>query len=129
MYASALVPVGAIQPDTRVLCSHSTAFSNSANAVIGAEHRKPLHRYAEIGDGASAETNRSGLGRGRYAGMLGALLVEMPDGRRFRLGTGFSDAECRRPPPIGATVTYRYYGTTRNGIPRFASFLRVRPPE
>lgn len=68
-------------------------------------------------------------GRGRYAGMLGALLVEMPDGRRFRLGTGFSDAERRRPPPIGATVTYRYYGTTRNGIPRFASFLRVRPPE
>ena len=68
-------------------------------------------------------------GRGRFSGMLGALLVEMPDGRRFRLGTGFSDAERRRPPPIGATVTYRYYGTTRNGIPRFASFLRVRAPE
>ena len=67
--------------------------------------------------------------RSRYAGMLGALLVEMPDGRRFRLGTGFSDAERRRPPPIGATVTYRYYGTTRNGISRFASFLRVRPPQ
>ena len=68
-------------------------------------------------------------GRGRFTGMLGALLVEMPDGRRFRLGTGFSDAERRQPPPIGATVTYRYYGTTRNGIPRFASFLRVRLPE
>ena len=68
-------------------------------------------------------------GRGRFTGMLGALLVEMPDGRRFRLGTGFSDAERRQPPPIGATVTYRYYGTTRNGIPRFASFLRVRPAQ
>ena len=68
-------------------------------------------------------------GRGRFTGMLGALLVEMPDGRRFRLGTGLSDAERRQPPPIGATVTYRYYGTTRNGIPRFASFLRVRLPE
>ena len=65
-------------------------------------------------------------GRGKYAGMLGSLLVEMPDGRRFRLGTGFSDEERRRPPPVGATVTYKHYGTTRNGIPRFASFLRVR---
>ena len=65
-------------------------------------------------------------GKGRLAGMLGALLVEMPDGRRFRLGTGMSDAERREPPPPGATVTYKYYGTTRNGLPRFASFLRVR---
>ena len=65
-------------------------------------------------------------GKGRLAGMLGALLVEMPDGRRFRLGTGFSDEERRNPPPLGATVTYKYHGKTRNGVPRFASFLRVR---
>ena len=65
-------------------------------------------------------------GKGRLAGMLGALLVEMPDGRRFRLGTGFSDEERRTPPPLGATVTYRHHGKTRNGVPRFASFLRVR---
>ena len=65
-------------------------------------------------------------GKGRLAGMLGALLVEMPDGRRFRLGTGFSDQERREPPPLGATVTYKYFGKTRNGVPRFASFLRIR---
>ncbi|MCY3812751.1 MAG: DNA ligase [Gammaproteobacteria bacterium] len=65
-------------------------------------------------------------GKGKYAGMLGSLLVEMPDGRRFRLGTGFSDALRRDPPPVGATVTYKYTGTTVNGIPRFASFLRIR---
>ena len=66
-------------------------------------------------------------GRGKYAGLLGSLLVETPDGRRFRLGSGFSDEERRRPPAVGATVTYKHYGVTRNGIPRFASFLRVRP--
>lgn len=66
-------------------------------------------------------------GRGKYTGMLGSLLVEMPDGRRFRLGTGFSDEMRRRPPPVGTTVTYRHYGKTSNGIPRFASFLRIRP--
>ena len=65
-------------------------------------------------------------GKGKHTGMLGALLVEMPDGRRFRLGTGFSVEERRAPPPLGATVTYKHYGKTRNGVPRFASFLRVR---
>lgn len=65
-------------------------------------------------------------GKGRLAGMLGALLVETPDGRRFRLGTGFSDEERREPPPLGATVTYKYLGKTRNGLPRFASFLSIR---
>jgi DNA ligase-1 len=65
-------------------------------------------------------------GKGKYAGMLGALRVRLPDGREFDLGTGFSDAQRRDPPPVGATVTYRYRELTANGIPRFASFLRVR---
>ncbi len=65
-------------------------------------------------------------GKGRLTEMLGALLVETPEGLRFRLGTGFSDEERRNPPPLGATVTYKYYGRTRNGVPRFASFLRIR---
>lgn len=65
-------------------------------------------------------------GRGKYAGMLGALQVEMPDGRRFKLGGGFTDAQRRSPPPVGAQITYRYREPTRHGIPRFASFLRIR---
>lgn len=65
-------------------------------------------------------------GKGRYAGMLGALRVAMPDGRRFNLGTGFSEAQRRRPPPVGSTVTYRYRELTRHGLPRFASFWWVR---
>ena len=65
-------------------------------------------------------------GKGKYRGMLGSLLVELPDGRRFKLGTGFTDVERRNPPPVGATVTFKYSGTTVNGIPRFASFLRIR---
>jgi DNA ligase-1 len=64
-------------------------------------------------------------GRGRLAGQLGALEVQTPEGVRFRLGTGFSDAQRRDPPPIGATVTYRYRDLTPAGKPRFASFLRV----
>ena len=65
-------------------------------------------------------------GRGKHEGRLGALVVALPDGRLFRLGTGFSDAERRDPPPVGATVTYRYRGETATGLPRFASFVRQR---
>ncbi|MFD1008318.1 DNA ligase [Oceanisphaera ostreae] len=65
-------------------------------------------------------------GLGKYQGMLGALLVETPDGRRFKLGTGFSDQQREQPPPIGSTVTYRYQGETSQQLPRFASFMRIR---
>ena len=67
-------------------------------------------------------------GKGRNLGRLGALLVEMPDGKQFKIGSGFSDQERENPPPIGALVTYKYYGLSRRGIPRFASFLRIRQP-
>jgi DNA ligase 1 len=65
-------------------------------------------------------------GKGKYAGVLGALRVRSDDGREFSLGTGFTDTQRRDPPPIGATVTYRYHDLTRHGLPRFASFLRMR---
>lgn len=68
-------------------------------------------------------------GRGKYQGMLGALLVEDDQGRQFRIGTGFSDAERRDPPPIGSIITFQYQGETKTGLPRFASYLRLREAE
>ncbi|MDD2878977.1 MAG: DNA ligase [Rhodoferax sp.] len=68
-------------------------------------------------------------GKGRHTGRLGALLLEMPDGKRFALGTGFTDAQREAPPAIGSVVTYRYRDRTPKGLPKFASFLRVRGPE
>lgn len=65
-------------------------------------------------------------GKGKHIGRLGALLVEMPNGQRFKLGTGFSDAQREQPPALDSLVTYRYRGVNDSGIPRFASFLRVR---
>lgn len=65
-------------------------------------------------------------GKGRHAGRMGALLVQMPSGQRFRLGAGFSDAQRADPPPVGSWVTYRFRGTHDGGLPRFASFVRVR---
>ena len=68
-------------------------------------------------------------GKGRLAGRVGALLVEMDSGRRFSLGTGLSDADRQTPPALGELVTYRYRGLTPSGLPRFASFVRQRPEE
>lgn len=67
-------------------------------------------------------------GQGKHAGKLGALWVETTEGVRFKLGTGFTDAERRNPPAIGSWVTYRFRGThAGSGAPRFASYLRAAP--
>jgi len=65
-------------------------------------------------------------GRGKYKGLMGAILVAMPDGKRFKIGSGFSDKERANPPALGSLVTYQYNGLSQNGIPRFARFLRQR---
>jgi DNA ligase-1 len=65
-------------------------------------------------------------GKGKYEGKMGALKVETVDGKRFQIGTGFTDAVRANPPAIGTVITYTYRGLTKNGLPRFASYLRVR---
>lgn len=65
-------------------------------------------------------------GKGKYAQQTGALLMEMPDGQRFRLGSGLPDALRRAPPPPGTQITYRYQQRTPAGLPRFPRYLRVR---
>ncbi len=65
-------------------------------------------------------------GAGKHLGRLGALEVEMPNGTRFHVGTGFSDAERKSPPPIGAVITYRYQELSEAGVPRFPSYVAVR---
>jgi DNA ligase-1 len=80
---------------------------------------KPMHAREAVGIGPVP-------GRGKHEGRLGALLVEMPDGQRFKLGGGFTDAQRNEPPPVGSWVTYRYNGTNPSGLPRFARFVRIR---
>ena len=65
-------------------------------------------------------------GKGKYQQMLGSLLVETQSGLQFKIGTGFSDLQRKNPPPIGAIITYQFIGKTKRGVPRFASFKRIR---
>lgn len=65
-------------------------------------------------------------GAGRHKGRLGALLVELADGTKFAVGTGFSDAEREKPPAIGSLITFRYQELSDGGVPRFPSYVGVR---
>lgn len=65
-------------------------------------------------------------GTGKNKGRLGSMLVKLPDGKRFKIGTGFTDEERENPPPLGTTITFKYYGFYQSGIPKFPSFLRIR---
>lgn len=95
-----------------------------ASAYRG-ERSNDLLKFKPYED-AEARVVEHVLGKGRHSTRLGALVVETPEGKRFRLGTGFTDAERENPPPVGSWVTYRYNGTTAKGLPRFARFMRVR---
>ena len=95
-----------------------------ASAPVTSGRSDVLLKLKAVQD-AEAEVVGHEPGKGKFEGRLGALEVQMPGGLRFKLGTGFSDAQRQNPPAIGSTVTYTYRDVTPAGKPRFASFLRV----
>ncbi len=71
-------------------------------------------------------------GKGRHRGRMGALLVEDSEGRRFKVGTGFSDAErdaAAELYPPGTLITFQFFERTPTGKPREPRFMRVRAEE
>lgn len=98
---------------------------HKASALYQTKRSSDLMKLKKVYD-ADAMVIEHIAGRGKYKGMLGAVVVETPDGVRFKVGSGFSDEMRRTPPKLGSIITYKYYGLTKNGIPRFASFLRMR---
>ncbi len=81
------------------------------------------------------------LGKGKYANSLGSLTCEQNLAQNpanilakdskilFKIGSGFSNKDRENPPPIGSIITYKYYGLTKNGLPRFPVFLRIYTPQ
>lgn len=99
-----------------------------ADSLYVAARTDDLLKFKSFAD-AEAKVVGYVEGQGKYTGMMGALLVERPDGSRFKIGSGFTDAQRREPPPLGSWITYAYNGLTERGIPRFARFVRVREAE
>lgn len=65
-------------------------------------------------------------GKGKYLGQMGALRCEMADGAQVNIGSGFTDAMRAAPPPVGRVITFKHYGWTGSGKPRFPVYLRER---
>ncbi|WP_051085672.1 DNA ligase [Desulfobacter curvatus] len=65
-------------------------------------------------------------GKGKYHNAMGSLTLKLENGVVFKLGTGFTDKVRNNPPAVGTTVTFKYHGFSKSGVPKFAFFLRVR---
>lgn len=111
--------------DTVVRAGGEGLMLRRADAAVEAGRSAHLLKLKPLQDAEAVVIGHVG-GQGRHAGRLGALKVRTEDGREFLLGTGLRDEHRGRPPPIGTVVTFTHQGTTAQGIPRFASFLRVR---
>lgn len=65
-------------------------------------------------------------GKGRFTGAVGALKCRMECGKEFKVGSGLTDKDHRRPPKIGSIITYKFQEYTNSGSPRFPTYLGVR---
>lgn len=66
------------------------------------------------------------LGKGKYAKKMGSLLCKTKEKMLINIGSGFKDIQRENPPPVGTTITFKYYGLTKNGKPKYPVFLRIR---
>jgi hypothetical protein len=65
-------------------------------------------------------------GKGNCTGMLGALECQLPNGKRFDVGSGFTMDQRRKPPKKGSVITFKFQELSNAGSPRFPVFLRLR---
>jgi DNA ligase-1 len=72
-----------------------------------------------------AEVLAHEAGKGKYAGMVGALRCRMASGKMFKVASGLSDQQRARPPAVGSIVVYKCQELTNDGIPRFPVFVGV----
>ncbi|MFT7004970.1 MAG: DNA ligase-1 [Sulfurimonas sp.] len=65
-------------------------------------------------------------GKGKYENAVGSLSCKMKNGKVIKIGSGLSNQQRNNPPKIGAIITFKYYGLTSKGNPRFPVFLHER---
>lgn len=116
--------------------------SLKAAAAAGAEglmFRKPGSRYEPRRSSTllkfkpfqDAEAVVIGHEAGKKAnkGKTGGLIVRMPNGKTFNVGTGLTAKDRENPPAIGSTITYRFADMTDDGLPKCASYVATRDHE
>jgi hypothetical protein len=74
-----------------------------------------------------AKVTSSEHGTGRLTNLMGKLHCILPNGVKFKVGTGFNDAQRARPPKVGSIITFKFQELSNSGSPRFPVFLHERP--
>ncbi len=64
-------------------------------------------------------------GKGKFSGQLGAVKCDY-QGKIIKIGSGFTSEQRKRSFEIGTIVSFKYYGLTHLGNPKYPVFLRVR---
>ncbi|EIM86354.1 DNA ligase/mRNA capping enzyme, partial [Stereum hirsutum FP-91666 SS1] len=72
---------------------------------------------------AEAEVTGYVPGKGKHTGSTGALKCKMASGKTFAVGSGLSDKQRARPPKVGTIIVYRFQELTKDGVPRFPTFV------
>jgi DNA ligase-1 len=65
-------------------------------------------------------------GSKKYRNVVGSLSCKMNNNQIIKIGSGLNDEQRKNPPKIGAIITFKYYGLTSKGNPRFPVFLHER---
>ena len=65
-------------------------------------------------------------GKGKYKGVVGAIVCELKNGTQFKIGSGLDKEFRTNPPSKGTQVTFKYQEFTKYGKPRFPVYLRIR---
>jgi DNA ligase-1 len=68
-------------------------------------------------------------GKGKYEGLIGSLLCVLRSGALFKVGSGLTDQlrQYANAPKEGTVISFKYFELTTDGIPKFPTYLRVRP--
>jgi len=108
-----------------LLADRDRIIAMGGEGVVVRDEHGDEHKYKRIED-AEATVVAHAKGTGINIDRCGALRVRDEAGHEFSLGSGLSTHDRMHPPAIGAIVTFCFQGRTRNGLPRFASYLRQR---
>lgn len=132
----------------QVKCENATHFQSLVDKVLsiggeGVMLRAPysmyerrrsltLYKWKPIYD-ADARVVGYEEGQNNAAGLVGSLIC-VPLGedgedksiKRFRVGSGLTQAMRHRPPPIGTIIRYQYGGLSCQGVPRFPRYVGIR---
>ena len=67
-------------------------------------------------------------GKGKFIGQMGAVECEFNE-KIIKIGSGFTDKQREKGLKIGTIVSFKYYGLTHLGNPKYPVFLRIRLEE